>query len=41
MEDLKARTGIDIKRYEISKIDLLRDIAELTLYFNVNGNTPN
>lgn len=41
MEDLKARTGIDIKRYEISKIDFLRDIAELTLYFNVNGNNPN
>ena len=38
LEDLKARTGIDIKRYEISKIDFLRDIAELTLYFNVNGN---
>jgi len=41
MEDLRARTGIDIKRYEISKIDFLRDIAELTLYFNVNGNNPN
>lgn len=38
LEDLKARTGINIKRYEISKIDFLRDIAELTLYFNVNGN---
>lgn len=38
LEDLRARTGIDIKRYEISKIDFLRDIAELTLYFNVNGN---
>ena len=37
LEDLKARTGIEIKRYEISKIDFLRDIAELTLYFNING----
>lgn len=38
LQDLKARTGIEIKRYEISKIDFLRDIAELTLYFNINGN---
>jgi len=38
LEDLRTRTGIDIKRYEISKIDFLRDIAELTLYFNINGN---
>lgn len=38
MEDLKKRTGIDIKRYEIQKIDFLRDVAEITLYFNTNGN---
>ena len=37
LEDLKTRTGIEIKRYEISKIDFLRDIAELTLYYNLNG----
>jgi len=37
LEDLKDRTGINIKRYEISKIDFLRDIAEITLYFNING----
>lgn len=37
MEDLKNRTGIDIKRYEIEKIDFLRDIAEIKLYFNKNG----
>ena len=38
LTDLKERTGIDIKRYQINKIDFLRDIAEITLYFNVNGN---
>ncbi|PLX12851.1 MAG: DUF4956 domain-containing protein [Marinilabiliales bacterium] len=38
LQDLKDRTGIDIKRYEIVKIDFLKDIAEITLFFNVNGN---
>lgn len=37
LDDLRARTGIDIKRYEITKIDFLKDIADITLYFNVNG----
>ncbi len=37
MEDLRNRTGINIKRYEIGKIDFLRDIAEITLFFNING----
>lgn len=37
LDDLMARTGIEIKRYEISKIDFLRDTAELTLYYNLNG----
>ncbi|MCW3804904.1 DUF4956 domain-containing protein [Plebeiibacterium marinum] len=35
--DLKERTGINIKRYEIQKIDFLKDVAEIILYFNVNG----
>jgi hypothetical protein len=35
--DLEKRTGIQIKRYEIEKIDFLKDIAEITLYFNCNG----
>lgn len=35
--DLKERTGIDIVRYEIKKIDFLKDIAIIRLYFNVNG----
>lgn len=38
LADLKERTGINIKRYEIQKIDFLKDIADITLYFNVNGN---
>ncbi len=37
LADLKARTGIDIVRYEIKKIDFLRDIAEFTLFYNANG----
>ncbi len=38
LNDLRKRTGINIKRLEIEKIDLLKDIAEITLYFNTNGN---
>ncbi|MCU4164857.1 DUF4956 domain-containing protein [Carboxylicivirga caseinilyticus] len=38
LADLQERTGIAIKRYEIQKIDFLRDIAEITLFYNVNGN---
>ncbi len=38
LNDLSQRTGINIKRLEIERIDLLRDIAEITLYFNTNGN---
>ncbi|MDA3823750.1 MAG: DUF4956 domain-containing protein [Bacteroidales bacterium] len=38
LEDLKDRTGINIIRYEIKKIDFLRDVAEITLYYNINGN---
>ena len=38
LEDLKLRTGINIIRFDIKKIDFLRDVAEITLYYNVNGN---
>ncbi len=38
LDDLSDRTGIKINRYEINKIDFLRDVAEITLYFHVNGN---
>lgn len=37
LEDLKQRTGINIVRYEVEKIDFLKDIAIIRLYFNVNG----
>ncbi|WP_068475330.1 DUF4956 domain-containing protein [Saccharicrinis aurantiacus] len=36
VEDMKARTGIEITRFEINKIDFLRDVADITLYYNVN-----
>jgi len=37
LKDLKERTGIEINRFEIEKIDFLRDVAELNLYYYVNG----
>lgn len=37
MEDLHQRTGIIIKRYEIKKIDFMKDVAEVVVYFDVNG----
>lgn len=38
LKDLKERTGIEITRYEVKRIDFLKDVAEITLYFNVNDN---
>jgi hypothetical protein len=35
--DLEKRTGIKIKRYQIIKIDFLRDVAQITIYFDVKG----
>lgn len=37
LEDLKERTGIDVKRYKIKKIDFLKDIAEISIYYDING----
>lgn len=37
LKDLSERTGINITRYEIKKIDFLRDIAEIDLFYNANG----
>jgi hypothetical protein len=37
LEDLEKRTGIIIKRFEIEKIDFLRDIAWIKIYFDING----
>ncbi|NQU86226.1 MAG: DUF4956 domain-containing protein [Mariniphaga sp.] len=39
LEDLKLRTGIVIKRYEIEKVDFLRDVAIIKIYFDLNGNS--
>ncbi|MFI3303939.1 MAG: DUF4956 domain-containing protein [Rikenellaceae bacterium] len=36
MSDLKDRTGIDIHRFEITKIDYLHDTANITIYFHEN-----
>jgi hypothetical protein len=36
LADLKERTGIEIIRYDIQKIDFLKDIAQIILYYNVN-----
>jgi len=35
LNDLENRTGIKIKRYQIDKIDFLRDVARITIYFDV------
>lgn len=37
MADLIARTGINIKRIEVDRIDFLRDVAIIYIFFDVNG----
>lgn len=37
LADLEKRTGIKIKRYQINRIDFLRDIARITIYFEVSS----
>ena len=37
LADLESRTGIKIKRYQIEKIDFLRDVAIIIIFFDVNG----
>ena len=37
VKDLESRTGIKIKRYQIDRIDFLRDVARITIYFDVNS----
>ena len=34
--DLEERTGVKIKRYQIDKMDFLRDVAWITVYFDNN-----
>ncbi len=33
LNDLRARTGIDVSRYEIKRIDFLKDVAEVDIFF--------
>ena len=37
MADLKLRTGIEIKRFEVQRIDFLRDVAIIYIFFDING----
>jgi hypothetical protein len=43
LTDLKLRTGKNIKRFEIQRIDFLRDVAYINIFFDANGkiNLPN
>jgi|GEM_PF-5930600 len=38
--DLRERTGLDIKRYKIGRINLLRDTVDLTLYYDAQEDQP-
>ena len=33
MEDLKARTGLDIQKIEIGNVDFLRDVAYIKVFY--------
>jgi len=37
--DLEKLTGIKIRRYRIDKVDFLRDVARITIYFFINGSS--
>lgn len=39
LEDLRVRTGININRFEINKIDFMRDVADLTLFYSPTPST--
>lgn len=34
LEDLRQRTGLDVKRFEVNEINFLRDVARITIYFD-------
>ncbi len=34
LEDLRRRTGLDIKRYEVVDVDYLRDTARIMIYYD-------
>lgn len=33
LNDLRVRTGIDVSRYEIKRIDFLKDVAEIDIFY--------
>jgi len=37
LADLKQRTGKNIKRFHIERIDFLRDVAYINIFFDLNG----
>ena len=37
LKDLRTRTGLPIARYEIGTVNLLRDTAEITVYYPASG----
>jgi hypothetical protein len=37
MADLKLRTGKNVKRFQIERIDFLRDVAYINIFFDLNG----
>lgn len=37
LEDLKERTGLDIVKIQIGKIDFLRDVASITIFYKDEG----
>ena len=34
LQDLRKRTGLPIKRFEIGRLDFLRDVADLTVFYD-------
>ena len=34
LEDLRARTGLDVKRFEVNEINFMRDMARITIFFD-------
>ncbi len=39
LEDLKVRTGFDIHHFDIEKIDYLKDVATIMIYFKIDDNS--
>lgn len=37
LEDLRSRTRLPVERYEIGNVDLIRDVANVTVYYPVSG----